>query len=161
MKLIALIMAVGMASVGCAHTQRPESRIYVVSKDAEGVGAALAIGGAGGHDCQKEHEECMQRCWAGRYPWPHSEEQSGWFYEKCTTQCRAQFAECDKEQEEALREREKKLTFSSIDRAIDWLREHKGEVTLGTIVVVGGVTFALAVNPLGWLVLIPIAAAAS
>lgn len=161
MKLIALMAVIALASVGCAHAQRPESRVYVVSEDATGIGAALAIGGSGGHDCQKEHEECMERCWAGRYPWPHSEEQSGWYYEKCTKDCRAQFAECDKEQEEALRERERKLNFSSIDRAIEWLREHNGEVTLGTIVVVGGVAFALGTNPLGWLVLIPVAAVAS
>jgi hypothetical protein len=48
MKLIALITAIAMACVGCAHAQRPESRIYVVSKNAEGLGAALAIGGSGG-----------------------------------------------------------------------------------------------------------------
>lgn len=47
-----------------------------------------------------------------------------------------------------------------MDRAIEWISGHKGEVTVGAIVVVAGVTFALAVNPLGWLVLVPVAAAA-
>ncbi|OJH41498.1 hypothetical protein BON30_11640 [Cystobacter ferrugineus] len=42
MKLVALITVVAMACVGCAHVQRPESRIYVVSKNADGLGAALA-----------------------------------------------------------------------------------------------------------------------
>jgi hypothetical protein len=161
MKLIALITAIAMACVGCAHAQRPESRIYVVSKNAEGLGAVLATGGSGGHDCQQEHVECMQRCWDNRYPWPHSEEQSGWYHEKCIKTCREQFAECDKEQEQALREKEKKLNFSNMDRAIEWINGHKGEMAVGAIVVVAGVTFALAVNPLGWLVLVPVAAAAS
>jgi hypothetical protein len=61
----------------------------------------------GGHDCQQEHVECMQRCWDNRYPWPYSEEQSGWYHERCIKTCREQFAECDKEQEQALREKEK------------------------------------------------------
>lgn len=161
MKLVSLITAVAMACVGCAHVQRPESRIYVVSKNAEGLGAALATGGSGGHDCQQEHVECMQRCWDNRYPWPHSEEQSGWYHERCIKNCREQFAECDKQQEQTLREKEKKLNFSSMDRAIEWMDGHKGELTVGAIVVVAGVTFALAVNPLGWLVLVPVAVAAS
>jgi hypothetical protein len=100
----------------------------------------------------------MERCWENRYPWPHSKEQSGWYYEKCVQGCRAQFVECDKEQEQALRDRQKKLSFSSVEQAVQWIREHKGEVTLGTIVVIGGVAFALAVNPVGWLVLVPVIA---
>lgn len=158
-KLLSLLTAVAMASVGCAHAQRPESKIHVVSEDAEGVGAEPATGGSGGHDCQKEHEECVERCWEQRYPWPYSEEQSGWYHENCITKCREQFVECEKEQEEALREKQRKLNFSRMDQAIDWIREHKGGLTLGTIVIVGGVTFVLATNPVGWLVLVPLAAA--
>jgi hypothetical protein len=160
-KLMILQTTVAMACVGCAHAQRPESRIHVVSESAEGVGAALATGGAGGHDCQKEHEECVERCWEQRYPWPYSEEQSGWYHENCIKKCREQFVECDEEQEQAQREREKKLAFPSMDRAIDWIREHKGEVAIGTVVIVGGVVFVLAVSPPGWLVLIPLGVAAT
>jgi hypothetical protein len=107
-KLMILLTSVVLASVGCAHRQQPERKVYVISENAEGVGIALATGGAGGHDCQKEHEECVERCWEQRYPWPYSEEQSGWYHENCITKCREQFVECDKEQEQALREREKR-----------------------------------------------------
>lgn len=161
MKWVAMMTAVAMVSVGCAHSQRPETRVYVISEDAGGVGAALAAGGAGGHDCQKEHEECVERCWEQRYPWPYTEEQSGWYHENCIKKCREQFVECEKEQEQALREREKKMNFSRMEQAIDWVRNHKGEITLGTVIIVGGAAFVLAVNPLGWLVLVPLAAAAS
>ncbi len=157
---LVLMSIIAVASMGCTHAQRPDTRPYVVSRNADGVGAALAIDGAG-HDCQKEHEECMETCWDRRYPWPHSEEQSGWYYDKCVKECRERFVECDEEQEQALREREKKLSFSSMDRALEWLREHKGEVTLGTIVVIGGVAFALAISPVGWLVLVPVVAGAA
>lgn len=48
MKRIAMITAVAIACISCAHAQRPESSVYVVSKDATGVGAALAMGGSAG-----------------------------------------------------------------------------------------------------------------
>ncbi|HEX8822799.1 MAG TPA: hypothetical protein VF794_22930, partial [Archangium sp.] len=102
-----LIAAIAVASTGCAHTQRPEDRIHVVSEDASGVGTALGSGGAGGHDCQEEHDECMKLCWKKRYPWPHTEDQAGWYYKRCTSDCRAQYSECVKEQEEAAREKNK------------------------------------------------------
>jgi hypothetical protein len=40
MKWIDLMAALAMASVGCAHSQRPEPRIHVVSEDADGGGGA-------------------------------------------------------------------------------------------------------------------------
>jgi len=160
MKLLALMTVMVVASIGCAHAQRPAARVYVISESAEGVGSALATGG-GGHDCQQEHEECMDRCWKKRYPWPYGEEQSGWYHEKCITLCREQFVECEEEQEQLAREKVKKLNFSRMDRAIEWLKDHKAEVSLGTLVLVGGVSFILATNPAGWLILIPVAAIAS
>jgi hypothetical protein len=46
-------------------------------------------------------------------------------------------------------------------RYLGWFKNHKAEVTLGALVIVGGVAFMLATNPAGWLILIPIAVAAS
>jgi hypothetical protein len=56
MRWIALLTALAMAGVGCAHTQQPERRIYVISEHARGVGTSLGTGGAGDRDCQAEHE---------------------------------------------------------------------------------------------------------
>lgn len=131
--------------------------MYVVSESAEGVGAALGLGGAGGHDCQGEHEACVEMCWKKRYPWPHSAEQSGWYYTRCTSDCRTQYNECVKEQEAAARGKARKLGFTDMERAMDWLRRHKAEIALGTIVVVGGVAFVLTLSAVGALVLIPLA----
>jgi hypothetical protein len=47
MKIVALITAVVMASLGCAHTQVPERETYVISEDASGVGSNVK-GGTGG-----------------------------------------------------------------------------------------------------------------
>lgn len=158
MKWIASMMAVAMASAGCVHAQRPESQIHVVSENAEGVGTALATGGAGGHDCQKEHEECVKRCWNKKnWPYPHNKKQSGWYLERCEHDCMVQFNKCEEEQEEAARERGNKLEFSRMNDAIDWLRTHKTEVALGTIIIVAGVAFVLTTGGSGALILAPLA----
>lgn len=149
--------AMAMACAGCAHVQRPESRIYVISESAEGVGASLASGGAG-HDCQKEHEECVGRCWNKKnWPYPHNKEQSGWYLERCEHDCREEFVKCEAEQEEAARQRGQKLEFSGMNEAVEWIREHKAEVAIGTVVVVAGVSFVLATGGAGALVLAPLA----
>ncbi|WP_164016830.1 hypothetical protein [Pyxidicoccus trucidator] len=49
------------------------------------------------------------------------------------------------------------LHFSSIDSALEWLREHKTEVAIGTVVVVAGVAFIVATGGTGALVLAPFA----
>jgi len=147
-----------MASIGCAHAQRSESRIHVISEDAEGVGVALGRGGAGDDICQKELEKCMNICWEKhRWPYPHNKQQTGWYYKRCTADCNQEFKECEEEYEEAVREREKKLKFSRMNEAIEWIRVHKAEVALGTVVVVAGVAFVLTTGGSGALILAPLA----
>ncbi|SEU28176.1 hypothetical protein SAMN05443639_113119 [Stigmatella erecta] len=103
----------------------------------------------------------MERCWDQRYPWPHNKEQSGWYYETCMTRCRAQFVDCEEEHEQRPGERDRKLSFPRMEQAIDWIREHKEEVMIGTLVIAGGAAFVLAISPLGWLVLVPMGIAAT
>ncbi|RKH66474.1 hypothetical protein [Corallococcus llansteffanensis] len=50
-----------------------------------------------------------------------------------------------------------KLEFSSLQQAREWLREHKSEVALGTMVVVGGTAFILTIGAAGALILAPLA----
>jgi hypothetical protein len=148
-KWMILSMVVAMAGVGCVHTQAPERGIYFVSEDAGG------IGGSGSADCDSEFKQCMKKCWDKRYPWPHSEKQSGWYHERCEQDCNREYNECEKEKEEA--ERRKKLEFSRMDEAIDWIRSHKAEVALGTVVIVAGVAFILTTGGSGALILAPLA----
>jgi hypothetical protein len=156
MKLIALTTA--LAVIGCAHAQRPESRVYVVSESIEGLGTALAAGGAGDQHCQKEHEECVEGCWNKKnWPYPHNKNQSGWYLERCEHDCNEEFKQCEEEQEEAARRKDKKLEFSRMDEAVGWIRTHKAELVLGTVIVIAGVAFILATGGAGALVLIPLA----
>lgn len=48
---------------------------------------------------------------------------------------------CIKEQEELERQESQKqeLQFPTMDAALDWIREHKTEVAIGTVVIVAGV----------------------
>src|SRR3712207_2927023 len=128
-----------MASLGCAHPQRPESRSYVISEDARGVGTALGTGGSGFRNCEAEERECYNDCWnAEPLPYPHTK-QDGWYREYCTTKCRKLYNECEKSNEKKARE----LKFSRVDEAVDWIRNHKAEVALGTVVIVAGVAFVI------------------
>jgi hypothetical protein len=153
MKWTVLVVAVVMASIGCAHSQRPESRIYVISEDAQGVGTALGTGGSGFRNCEAEERECYDDCWnAETLPYPHTK-RDGWYREYCTTECRKLYNECEKSNEKKARE----LKFSRIDEAVDWIRSHKTEVALGTVVIVAGVAFVITTGGSGALILVPLA----
>jgi hypothetical protein len=137
---------------GCSHVQRPERRVYVISDDATGVG------GSGGRDCDAEHIECFDRCWNATPPLTSIKKGSGKHHEYCTEECRKEYMDCVKEQAQlARRSGGSALRFPSMDRALDWLREHKTEVAIGTVVVVAGVAFIVSTGGAGALVLAPLA----
>jgi hypothetical protein len=153
MKWIALIMVAVLASTGCAHEQRPEPRVYVISESADGVGGSLGIGGSGVRNCDEEHIECFDRCWnSNPLPWPHTK-RDGWFHEYCTRECNKQYRECEKENEKKAKE----LKFSRVDEAIDWIKNHRAEVMLGTVVIIAGVAFVITTGGAGALILAPLA----
>ncbi|HEX5754477.1 MAG TPA: hypothetical protein VFZ09_50300 [Archangium sp.] len=158
MRVLILIAVAAMAGAGCAHAQRTEARIHVISEDAVGVGEMLGHGGSGDAICQEELEKCMTLCWEkSQWPYPHNPKQAGWYYKRCTTDCNKDFTDCEEEYEEAAREREKKLKFSRMNEAIEWIRAHKNEVALGTVVIVAGITFVLTTGGSGALILAPLA----
>ncbi|HEX5747634.1 MAG TPA: hypothetical protein VFZ09_15410 [Archangium sp.] len=148
-----LVVAAVAAGMGCAHSQRPESRIYVISEDAHGVGTALGTGGSGFRNCEAEERECYDECWnAEPRPYPHTKK-DGWYREYCTRECRKLYNECEKSNEQKARE----LKFSRMDEAVDWIRNHKAEVALGTVVIIAGVAFVLTTGGSGALILAPLA----
>lgn len=64
---------------------------------------------------------------------PHNKPQSGWYYARCEQDCNKAFNECEDEKQKEEAERQKKLKFSRMDEAIDWIRSHKAEVAIGTV----------------------------
>ncbi|MFE8604927.1 hypothetical protein [Archangium violaceum] len=162
MKLLALLSAALVACGGCVHTRSAQdlsTRTYVIDEDASGVGSALGTGGSG-YSCDDELNQCFTRCWeTTKQPYPHVEHNE-WYYEHCTRECRKQYTQCVEGLEKEEAERAKKrppLEFSSFDKARDWIRTHKAEVALGTVVVVAGAAFIIATGGSGALILAPLA----
>jgi hypothetical protein len=146
-RLIVLLTAVATASVGCAHTQQPERRIYVISEDASGVGSNVesGTGGAGAEAyCNEIQKQCFSKCWRRKPEYPTIKKHSGDHYKHCSGKCLEVYMQCVREQEELERQesQKKELHFPTMDAALDWLKEHKTEVALGTVVIVGAVVAA-------------------
>lgn len=77
--------------------------------------------------------------------------------EYCSELCLQEFMKCVEEQEEIERqESRKELRVSDMEVALDWLRRHKSEVALGSVVVVAGVAFAIVIGASGALLLAPL-----
>jgi len=61
--------------------------------------------------------------------------------------------ECEKANEKKAKE----LNFPRVDDAIEWIRNHKAEVALGTVVIIAGVAFIVTTGGAGALILAPLA----
>lgn len=113
-------------------------------------------GGAGGHDCQEEHEECFRRCWKQSRPkYPHKHDE--WYYKRCTADCSKAYNQCLDELDKEARQHASKLEFSRVNEAIEWVRNHKAQVALGTIVIIAGAAFVITTGGSGALILAPLA----
>jgi hypothetical protein len=131
--------------------QRPERRIYVIADESPGTG------GSGADLCAELQIKCFDTCWNRPPPLTSIKPGSGKHHEYCTEECRKEFMECMEDQERLEKPGRERLEFSNIDRALTWLREHKTEVAIGTIVVVAGVAFVIATGGSGALILAPLA----
>jgi hypothetical protein len=162
--LVALLVAVATASFGCAHSQQPERKVYVISEDASGVGSAVGsgTGGSGAEAyCNELQKQCFKACWNRKPSISSIKKGSGMHHEHCTRTCREEFMRCIQEQEELERQDAQKteLHFPTMNAALEWLREHKTEVAVGTIVIVAGVIaapYVVAIAAGGALVLAPL-----
>lgn len=101
-------------------------------------------------DCQQEYEICVPQCRAStrtlqisKYvydskiygPWRTGK------FRYCADACMKQFANCmhDADPEpEAVR-------FEAIQPAVDWVKEHRNEILVGTVIVIAGVAFVAVV----------------
>ena len=70
--------------------------------------------------------------------------------EICRDRCLRAYTDCvDAEKARALR-------FVAVDEAVEWLREHRTEFLVGTVVVIAGVTFTVVSAGAGLFVLAPL-----
>ena len=108
-------------------------------------------------DCDEEHIACYRNCMKRRLPshLSHIEYGSARHINHCSSTCLDAYQDCLDSQ------RGRALMFPAIDGAVDWMKEHRTEPLVGTLVVVAGVTFIVASAGAGVLVLAPLALMAS
>jgi len=163
-RLVALLVAAAMATnLGCAHTQVPERKMYLIAEDASSIDFkedGPGIGGSGAEAyCNELQIQCYDKCWRRKPEAPSVKKHSAMHREICTTKCREEFNECVDKQEELERQdaqvkQGKKLTFPSMKEAREWLEEHTAEAPPGTQVMVNGVAFVMMIIA-GALFLVP------
>jgi hypothetical protein len=163
MRAIALLLTLMVGLLGCAHLQPPERKVYVISEGTyrNSANEGPGIGGAGAESyCNELEKKCFSQCWNSAPEYSSIKKGSAKHHEECTKKCRQEFMECVKQQE-ALEAQErqghkKELRFSNIDSALGWLRSHKTEIAVGTVVVVAGIAFVVATGGSGALLLTPL-----
>jgi hypothetical protein len=91
-------------------------------------------------NCEDEFDACVEMCkksLRGRN-WSHANR--GAKAEICRGRCRPAYNDCCR-----LRDQAETLKFPTADNATHWLKAHHEEVLVGTLVVIAGVTFIVAV----------------
>ncbi|NTX60378.1 hypothetical protein HUA74_06870 [Myxococcus sp. CA051A] len=164
MRWVAPLAAIATVGFRCAHSQVPERKTYVISEDASGVGSDVGsgTGGSGAEAyCNEIQKQCFMACWTRKPSVSSIKKGSGMHHEHCTKTCREEFTRCIEAQAELEKQdsRKTELHFPTVVAALEWLREHKAEVAVGTIVIVAGVIaapYVVAIAAGGALVLAPL-----
>jgi hypothetical protein len=112
----------------------------------------LTTGGT--RDCDEENRACIHECMSRPLPQGYGHITSGGrgrggkeVY--CNEKCMQPYRDCLKVQQLQPRE------FTSVDKAIDWLKQNRDSVLLGGVVIVAGVAFVTVSAGVGVLILVP------
>jgi hypothetical protein len=95
-------------------------------------------------DCDQEFNDCIDMCvksLRGRN-WSHASRGSK--ASICSDRCSPAYNDCNKLQELAEARR-----FPVVDKAVDWLKQNRQELLVGTVVVIAGVAFVVVVTGSG------------
>jgi hypothetical protein len=100
-------------------------------------------------NCEDELDACVEMCMKSLNgpDWSHATRGSK--ARICRDRCRPAYLDCCR-----LRDQAEALNFPVIDKAVDWLKRHREEVLVGTVVVIAGVTFVVVVAGTGGAALI-------
>ncbi len=171
---LVLLACSGPRPVPSSHFQRPQDRLLVIRDTSDETQAVswqvpsesdralldealvraresgpVVLTARRARDCDKEQIECFRRCWKKKPPSP-IERGGPSHYSHCQNTCREAYEECLE-----LNERHA-LEFSAMDDAIDWLKRHRQELLVGTLITAAGVTFIVVSAGAGVLVLAPL-----
>lgn len=108
-------------------------------------------------DCDQEQIDCYRACMKRRLPsyLNHIKRGSGAHGTHCANKCLKEYMQCLELQ------KTRALEFPVIHDALDWLKRHRKEVFVGTVVVIAGVAFVVISAGVGLLVLAPVVLVAS
>jgi len=92
--------------------------------------------------CSAAYNACCANCWTDDPPWPYT--QNAYYHYCCNVVCQAQYMAC--------------LAACAVSDAVDtvvdyateaaeWVAGHPEEIAIGTVVVIGGVTFVAVASP--------------
>jgi hypothetical protein len=104
-------------------------------------------------DCDQEQIDCHRNCMRRKLPAPHNYLPRGdpRHNQICSDRCLRSYLDCvDAEKARALR-------FSTVNGAVEWLKEHRAELLVGAVVVIAGVTFVVVSAGTGLAILAPLA----
>ena len=108
-------------------------------------------------DCDEEMRQCINKCmgsnlgdnWGHLYQPPTR--RLGGKHAECRKRCWPAYEECNKQNVE---DSAKAVELPTIERAVDWVKQHRKELAVGAVVVIAGVAFVVVTGG-GGLVLAP------
>ena len=97
-------------------------------------------------DCDAEMKKCLTQCMG--FPvgddWQHlitpPSRKLGGKHAQCRNRCWPLYHDCNKQKEE---DAAKAVEVPAVDRAVEWIKRHRTELLVGTVVVIAGVAFVL------------------
>jgi len=108
-------------------------------------------------DCDQEQIACHQNCMRRKLPAPYNFIPRGHprHNQICRDKCRLAYDDC------VAAEKARALRFPAVEGAVEWLKEHRTQLLVGTVVVIAGVTFVVVSAGAGLFVLAPLVVMAS
>ncbi|HEX5746057.1 MAG TPA: hypothetical protein VFZ09_07425 [Archangium sp.] len=119
-------------------------------------GDIVLVGGRR-RDCDQEQIDCHRNCMRRKLPAPLNYIPRGHpRHDKiCRENCLSAYNDC------LAAEKARALRFSAVDHATEWLKEHRTQLLLGTVVVIAGVSFVVVFSGGGLFALAPLVLMAS
>lgn len=109
-------------------------------------------------NCDEEMKKCLSQCMGSNMSdnWAHlftpPSRKLGGKHAECRKRCWPLYEDCNKQNAE---DAAKAAEVPTVDKAVDWVKRHREELLVGSIVVIAGVAFVVVVSGGGGLVLAP------
>jgi hypothetical protein len=123
---------------------------YKHLSQAHGSSRRVVLAASWNRDCDEENNECIDKCRDRPLPpgFDHITSK-GAIAAYCRKQCQQAFDDCRE------LERLQPQKFTAIDNALDWLKQNRKAVLVGSVVIIAGVAFVVVSAGTGLVILVP------